>query len=63
MKNSLKIKKDEESGELYIDFNDIFDMFEDPSIVEYYTMEETDNGNIILEFFDKNKNTVLPIQK
>lgn len=61
--SSIKVKKDEQSGELYIDFNDIAHMFEDPSIVEYYTMEEGESGNIVLEFFDKDENPVLPVQK
>lgn len=61
--SNIKVKKDEQTGELYIDFNDIADMFEDPSIVEYYTVEERDGGSIVLEFFDKDENPVLPVQK
>lgn len=61
--SSIKIKKDDQTGECYIDFNDIAHMFEDPSIVEYYILEENEKGNIVLEFFDKDENPVLPVQK
>jgi hypothetical protein len=61
--SNIKVKKDEQTGELYIDFSDIADMFEDPSIVEYYTVEESGGSSIVLEFFDKDKNPILPVQK
>jgi hypothetical protein len=59
----IKVKKDEQTGECYIDFNDIADMFEDPSIIEYYVLEENEKGNIVLEFFDKDENPIYPVEK
>ena len=57
---NLHIKKDPESGEYYIDLYDLQDYFHDISIIEYYELEELEDGNIALRFFDKNNNVVSP---
>lgn len=55
---NLNIKKDSESGEYYIDLYDLQDYFHDISIIEYYELEELEDGSISLRFFDKNNNVV-----
>lgn len=62
MSNNISIKKDEESGEYFIDIKDLEHLFEDPSIVDSYSMETRDDGSIVLEFFDKD-GTVININK
>jgi hypothetical protein len=57
---NVSIKKDEESGEHYIDFEDLKHMFEDPSKVAYYSMEFLEDNSIALEFFDENEEKVYP---
>lgn len=57
---NIKLKKDQSTGELYIDFSELEHLFEDPSIVHSYTLEEREDGNIIIEFFDKDENKVFP---
>jgi hypothetical protein len=57
------VKKDEESGEYYFDILDLADLFEDISIIEYYTMEESVDGVFTLELFDKNNNKIYPNRK
>jgi hypothetical protein len=52
---NLYIKKDEETGEHYIDIKDLSDMFEDPSKIAYYSIEVLEDNNITLEFFDENE--------
>lgn len=54
----INIKKDEESQEHYIDFEDLKPMFDDPSLVDSYSIEHLDNGNIVLSFFDEDGNLV-----
>lgn len=54
----VTIKKDEQSQEHYIDFEDLKSMFEDPSIVDSYSMEHLEDGNIALSFFDEEGNLV-----
>lgn len=56
----LTIKVDEETGESYIDFEDLKCLFDDPSVVDSYTMDSRDDGSILLEFFDKDGN-VIPV--
>jgi len=57
---NLKIKKDEETGEHYLDINDLSDLFDDISLIEYYTIEERDDNSIAISFFDENNNKVYP---
>lgn len=57
---NLKIKKDEETGEHYLDINDLSDLFDDISSIEYYTIEERDDNSIAISFFDENNNKVYP---
>ena len=58
----ITIKKDEESQEHYIDFEDLKPMFDDPSLVDSYSIEHLDDGNIALSFFDEDGNLV-PMRK
>jgi hypothetical protein len=55
---NLAIKKDEESGEFYIDFDEIKHMFEDPSLVYYYSIEPSDGRSFAISFFDSNNNPI-----
>ena len=60
MTKTVIIKKDEDTGEYYFDVNDLRDLFEDASIIDQYSMETRDDGSIIIEFFDKDNNKVIP---
>ena len=60
---NITIKKDEESGEHYIDLNDLAELFDDISVVEYYTIDEKEDGSLSLEFFDKDNKKVEPRSK
>ncbi len=60
MTKTVIIKKDDSTGEYYFDVNDLRDLFEDASIIDQYSMETRDDGSIILEFFDKDNNKVIP---
>lgn len=60
---NITIKKDEESGEHYIDLNDLAELFDDISVVEYYTIDEKEDGSLSLEFFDKDDKKVEPRSK
>jgi hypothetical protein len=60
MTNRIEIKKDEDSGEHYIDVYDLADLFEDVDLVESYTLEWKDDGSFSMEFFDKDENRVFP---
>ena len=60
MKNGVKIKKDKDSGDHYIDIYDLVDLFEDIDLVESYKFEWKDDGYILMEFFDKDDNRVFP---
>jgi hypothetical protein len=57
---NLKIRKDEETGENYIDIADLSEVFEDISAVEYYELAENEDGSITLQFFDKDENVINP---
>lgn len=60
MKKRVEIKKDEDSGEYYIDVYDLADLFEDVDLVESYKFEWEDDGSISMEFFDKDDNRIFP---
>lgn len=54
------VKKDESTGEYYFDVNDLKDLFEDASIIDQYSLESRDDGSVIIEFFDRDNNKVIP---
>lgn len=60
MKMKLTIKKDEGSGEHYIDFNEIAHLFDDISKIDSYEIEESEDGSVALSFFDKDMNRIMP---
>lgn len=60
MSKTVIIKKDEETGEYYFDVTDLSDLFEDVSIVDSYSLETKDDGTMVLEFFDKDNNKIIP---
>lgn len=60
MSKTVLIKKDEETGEYYFDVTDLSDLFDDVSLVDSYSLETKEDGSIILEFFDKDNNKVIP---
>jgi len=60
---SIEIKKDEESGDYFIDFDKISDMFEHPDEVVSYKLEFRDDNSVAISFFDKDDNIVYPIKK
>lgn len=60
---NLPIKKDQDTGELYIDIADLESLFENTKDIEYYTFEELEDKTIYLEFFDKNSEKVILKQK
>jgi hypothetical protein len=60
---NLPIKKDQDTGEFYIDIADLATLFENTEDIEYYTFEELDDKAVSLEFFDKNNKKVILKQK
>jgi hypothetical protein len=58
MNKAIQLKKDEDTGETYLDLEDLKDLF-DISKVEYYDLEE-ENGSLILRVYDKDKNLIKP---
>jgi hypothetical protein len=55
---SIKVKKDEESGEYYLDINDLAPYFDDINQISYYTITELSEGQLMVAFFDENDNKV-----
>jgi uncharacterized protein YvpB len=55
---NIPIKKDESSGEFYIDILDLEKIFDNTSEIEYYTIEEVENQALMLNFFNKNNEKV-----
>ena len=55
---NIPIKKDESSGEFYIDILDLEKVFDNTSEIEYYTIEEVENQALMLNFFNKNNEKV-----
>jgi len=55
----VQIKKDESSGESYLDIEDFKDIV-DIKKVEYYSLDFTDHGDLIVTFFNKKKKVVKP---
>lgn len=60
---NLPIRKDNETGEFYIDIADLELLFDNTQDIEYYTFEELENKTIALEFFNKNSEKVILRQK
>lgn len=60
MSKTVLIKKDEETGEYYFDVTDLSDLFDDVSVVDSYSLETKDDGTMVLEFFDKDNNKIVP---
>lgn len=60
---NVSIKKDPETGELFIDTEDLKTFFENISTIEYYIIEESTDNDIAISFFDKNNNRVYPKNK
>lgn len=60
MKVAITLKKDEETGELYIDMNDLVDCFDDISIIDGYEIEELEDNTIAIRFYDVRGNVVNP---
>jgi hypothetical protein len=56
----LKTKKDEDTGDIFIDLEDLVDYFEDISIIESCEIVELENNSVSLTFFDKDGNIVKP---
>jgi hypothetical protein len=55
---NIKVKKDEESGEYYLDVNDLLPYFDDINQISYYTITELSEGQLMIAFFDENDNKV-----
>lgn len=53
---NIEIKKDPDTNEFYLDMSDIYDYFEDPSLVVGYELVELEGGALSLKFFDKDGN-------
>jgi hypothetical protein len=60
MKVTITLKKDEESGEVYIDMDDLVDCFDDISIIDGYEIEEMEDNSIAIRFYDVKGNVVNP---
>lgn len=60
---NLPIRKDNETGEFYIDIADLELLFDNTQDIEYYTFEELEDKTIALEFFNKNSEKVILRQK
>jgi hypothetical protein len=63
MLSSLKIKRDETTGENYIDFADLEHLFDDPDAIDSYDLSWDEDGTGILQFFDKDGNTIKAREK
>jgi hypothetical protein len=61
--SSLRIKKDTETDENYIDFADLEHLFDQPELVDSYEISWDDNGTGILQFFDKDGNIIKAREK
>jgi hypothetical protein len=56
----LKTKKDEDTGDIFIDLEDLVDYFEDISIIESCEIVELEDNSVSLTFFDKDGNIIKP---
>jgi hypothetical protein len=55
----FKVKKDQETNQFYIDWEDLKDMFDSPDLVNSYKLEWLEDGSVAMEFFDIDGNKVL----
>jgi hypothetical protein len=60
MNPTITIKKDEETGDVYLDIDDFKDIFDDHTLIEYYEIEESDDGGFNITFYDKDENILHP---
>lgn len=60
MTRTITVRKDEETGEFYFDFEDLQDMFTNPELVDSYSVELREDNTMVLEFFDKDGNRITP---
>jgi hypothetical protein len=60
MAKTVVVKKDEETGEYYFDVTELSDLFDDISIIDTYSIEMRDDKSIVVEFFDKDNNKIVP---
>lgn len=58
----IKVKKDPKSKEFYLDINDFKNII-DISRVKYYQLKEIEKNHLVIEFFDNEKNKIIPINK
>lgn len=56
-KKVIKVKKDEETKELYIDLKDL-DLDLDLNNVKFYSID-TKDGGVVISLFDKNKDIIV----
>ena len=56
----MKISIKKESGEHYLDIEDLKKLFDDTSIIKYYTIESFEDGSFSLVVYDKNENIIMP---
>jgi hypothetical protein len=56
----VSIKKDEESGECFIDFDDIKHIFDNPESVKKFEVQSLDDGAFSVAFFDENDQQIIP---
>lgn len=54
----ISIKKEFEKS--YLDVEDLKELFDDISIIKYYTIEDNKDGSFILTVYDKNQNIIKP---
>lgn len=60
MTRTITVRRDEETGEFYFDFEDLEDMFTNPELVDSYSIELREDNTMVLEFFDKDDNRITP---
>lgn len=60
MAKTVVVKKDEETGEYYFDITELSDLFDDVSVIDTYSIEMKDDNSIVVEFFDKDNNKIVP---
>ena len=56
MKKTIAVKKDESTGEFYLDVDEFIDLFDDPDKIDSYSLEWDDSGTATLCFYDADGN-------
>jgi hypothetical protein len=54
--DNIKVKKDPETNEFYLDMADLNHYFDDSSLVASYELVELDTGALSIKFYDKEGN-------